>query len=184
MKNSKGANKPLRPEEHPMYHNTWKLLRCYRDVVWSLELAVQQVKIKFQLEYGESLDDFIDGMYLAGVDLSGTDIESHARTIERSRKMLSIVDSSVQLLRTKHKNGEDYYWLLYYAYLSPQQITKTEEIVEQLAPHIKYISASTYFRRKKDAVYALSTILWGFNTKDMLGVVEQFVPLIDDNSTI
>jgi hypothetical protein len=27
--------------EHPLFHNTWKLLRSYRDVVWSLELLVQ-----------------------------------------------------------------------------------------------------------------------------------------------
>ncbi len=30
--------------EDPRYHNTWKLLKKYRDVVWSLELSVQQFK--------------------------------------------------------------------------------------------------------------------------------------------
>lgn len=173
---SKANSKPHSPEENPAYHNTWKLLRSYRDVVWSLELAVQQVKVKFQMQYGESLDDFLDTMYLAGVDLSGTDIESHTRTLERSRKMLSIVDNAVDLLRTKHKYGEDYYWILYYAYLSPQEITNTEEIVEKLIPHMKYISAATYFRKKKDAVHALSTVLWGFTTKDMQSIIEQFLP--------
>ena len=36
--------------EDPRYHNTWKLLRKYRDVVWSLELSVQQVRTQFQIE--------------------------------------------------------------------------------------------------------------------------------------
>lgn len=128
------------------------------------------------MQYGESLNDFLDTLYLAGVDLSGTDIESHTRTLERSRKMLSIVDNAVELVRTRHKKGEDYYWILYYTYLSPQEIMNTEEIVEKLMPHIKYISAATYFRKKKEAVHALSTVLWGFTTKDMQLILEHFLP--------
>ena len=33
--------------ENPVYHDTWMLLRKYRDVVWSLELSVQQVRRQF-----------------------------------------------------------------------------------------------------------------------------------------
>ena len=28
--------------EDPRYHDTWRLLKKYRDVVWSLEVTVQQ----------------------------------------------------------------------------------------------------------------------------------------------
>ena len=35
-----------------LYHDTWKLLSKYRDVVWSLELSEKQVRKKFQIEYG------------------------------------------------------------------------------------------------------------------------------------
>ena len=38
--------------DNPLYHDTWMLLRKYRDVVWSLELSVQQVRRQFQIEYG------------------------------------------------------------------------------------------------------------------------------------
>lgn len=38
---NKPKGKGRNPEENPAYHNTWKLLHSYRDVVWSLELAVQ-----------------------------------------------------------------------------------------------------------------------------------------------
>ena len=30
--------------DNPLYHDTWKLLKKYRDVVWSLELSVQQAQ--------------------------------------------------------------------------------------------------------------------------------------------
>ena len=36
--------------ENPKFHDTWLLLRKYRDVVWGLELSVQQVKRRFQME--------------------------------------------------------------------------------------------------------------------------------------
>ena len=72
--------------DNPLYHDTWKLLKKYRDVVWSLELSVQHVRTKFEIEYGTSIEDFLDSVYLAGADLAGSDIEHHAKCIERSHK--------------------------------------------------------------------------------------------------
>ena len=63
--------------DNPLYHDTWKLLKKYRDVVWSLELSVQHVRTKFEIEYGTSIEDFLDSVYLAGADLAGSDIEHH-----------------------------------------------------------------------------------------------------------
>ena len=100
--------------DNPLYHDTWMLLRKYRDVVWSLELSVQQVRRQFQIEYGSSIEEFLESLYVAGVTFEGSAIEDHARCIERSYKMLKLLDASVELLRTKHKYGESYYWLLYY----------------------------------------------------------------------
>lgn len=48
---------------------------------------------------------------MAGADLGGTDIENHARCIERSYKMLTLLENSVNLLRTHHQSGEVYYWI-------------------------------------------------------------------------
>ena len=106
--------------DNPLYHDTWKLLKKYRDVVWSLELSVQQVRSRFEIEYGSSIEDFLESVYVAGIDLSDRSIEHHAKCIERSHRMLKLLDTSIDLLRTKHKNGESYYWLLYFSFLSPQ----------------------------------------------------------------
>ena len=111
-------------QEDPRYHDTWKLLKKYRDVVWSLELSVQQIKSQFQIEYGSSIDDFLDSIYMAGADLGGTQIENHARCIERSHKMLTLVGNSVDLLRNRHKNGEMFYWLLYLSLIHISEPTR------------------------------------------------------------
>ena len=165
--------------EDSRYHDTWRLLKKYRDVVWSMELSVQQLKKEFELEYGTSIDDFLESVYMAGADLSGTQIENHARCIERSNKMVKLVNSAVDLLRTKHKNGEAYYWILYYTYLIPQQIESTNLIIEQLQPHIRDISRATYYRRREKAVEALNSILWGYSSKDCLKLLNESFPLQD-----
>ena len=90
--------------------------------------------------------------------------------------MLKLLDTSIDLLRTKHKNGESYYWLLYYSYLSPQQMQNVEEIIEKLRPHIRDISMRTYYRKRQECIRALSSILWGYTSKDSMEVLEQFVP--------
>lgn len=175
MENKK-KNRINHPEEHPLYHNTLKLLQIYRDAVWNLELAVQQVRIGFESEFGESIEDFLESIYLAGADFSGTQIESHARSIERSRKMLQILDSAVELLRVKHKNGESFYWILYYSFLSPQELECVEDIIERLRPHIHNISYRTYYRRRQEAIEALGSVLWGYTSKECLDILNRFFP--------
>ena len=164
-------------EEDPRYHDTWKLLKRYRDVVWSLELSVQQLKVKFRMEYGSSIDEFLESIYAAGADLSGTQIEDHAKCIERSNKMITLVNNAIELLRKRHKNGETYYWILYYTYLVPQQLRNVDEIITQLRPYVRDISYRTYYRRRKEAVEALSSVLWGYTSKDSINILEQFFPL-------
>lgn len=167
----------LEPRENPLYHDTWMLLRKYRDVVWSLELSVQQVRRKFQMEYGSSIEDFLESIYLAGVDFADSGIQEHAQSIERSYQMLKLIETAVNLLRSKHKFGETYYWILYYSFLSPQQYRNAEEIIDQLRPHMQDISYRTYYRKRKEAIDAFSSILWGYSSRDSLCLLERFFPV-------
>lgn len=162
--------------ENPKFHDTWLLLRKYRDVVWGLELSVQQVKRRFQMEFGSNIEDFLESIYIAGVDFSDNGIQEQARSIEKSYQMLKLLENSVNIMQNKHKNGEMYYWLLYYSYLSPQQYQSVDEIIEMLKPHISDISQRTFFRRRRNAIEALSSILWGYTSQDSLHLLEQFFP--------
>ena len=51
-----------------------------------------------------------------------------------------------------------------------------EEIIENLRPHIRDISFRTYYRKRREAIEALSSVLWGYTSKDSLDVLEQFFP--------
>ena len=61
-------------------------------------------------------------------------------------------------------------------FLSPQQLNNVEEIIEKLRPHIRDISFRTYYRRRREAIDALSSVLWGYTSKDSIDVLEQFFP--------
>ncbi len=162
--------------ESPVYHDTWRLLKKYRDVVWSLELSVRQARSQFEIEYGSSIEDFLDSIYLAGADLVGSEMEHQAKCIEQSHQMLKLLDNAIDLMRTRHKNGESYYWLLYYTFLSPQQLANVDEIIEKLRPHIRDISFRTYYRRRKEAITVLGSILWGYTGRDSQDLLGQFFP--------
>lgn len=173
--NENKNNQPLE-QDNPLFHDTWKLLKNYRDAVWNLELAVQQVRNTFEVEFGSSIEDFLDTIYLAGADVGGSKLESYAKSIERSNKMLQLLNSAVDILRSKHKHGEQYYWILYYSYLSPQQLQNVDEVIEKLEVHIVNISRRTYYRKRPEAVQALSRILWGYTSKECLKMLDQFFP--------
>lgn len=167
-----------RPEEDKRYHDTLLLLKNYRDAVWSMELSAEQLRKDFTVEFGSSVEEFLDSIYMAGADLSGTKIESHARSIERSRKMLALLNQAVGFMREKHKNGETYYWILYYTYLSPQQYESTGQIMEQIKSHIAIqdFSQVTYYRKRSGAIKTLSSILWGYSSRECLDILLGFVP--------
>ena len=175
-KKVKNMPKSSDPSENALYHDTWKLLKNYRDVVWSLELSVSQARSQFQIEYGSSVEDFLDSLYLAGADISGSKLEHHAKCIERSHTMLKLVGTAVELLRSKHKNGELYYWILYYSYLSPQEYSCVEEIIENLSSNIKGISYRMYYRKRYEAIVALGSILWGYSSQECLSAMNNFIP--------
>lgn len=168
----KQNNEKTKREEY-LYHNTEILLKRYREVVWSIEVSAAQAKMNLELELDCGLDELLKFSQTAGIDLSGTNIQEQLRTVERNRKMIKIIDQSVEMLKTRYGDGELYYWILYYTYLSPKQYKKIEDIIKLVAEKKEEISWKTYFDRRKKAIKVLSNILWGFTTKD-------FLPILND----
>ena len=139
----------MKKDDKVIFHNTRLLLEHYRNVVWSLEVSVFQTNVNFQAEFGSTIEEFLELSYEAGLDLPASNVAARIRSINKSRNMLRIIDSAVALLREKYRNGEECYWVLYYTYLSSQEIGSVDEIVEKLSEMFRDFSRSTYYRRKK-----------------------------------
>lgn len=164
----------MEKEEKWVFHNTQLLLEHYRDVVWSLEVSVFQANVNFQAEFGNTIEEFLELSYEAGLDLPGSDVAARIRSMNKSRNMLRIIDSAVSLLREKYRNGEECYWVLYYTFLSPQQIGTVDEMVEKLSGCFRDFSRSTYYRRKNEGIQQLGNLLWGYTTKECSPVLGLF----------
>lgn len=59
---------------------------------------------------------------------------------------------------------------------SLQEEASAREIIEKLERHIWDISYRTYFRKRQMAIDALSSVLWGYSSKESLALLEKFVP--------
>lgn len=80
------------PEEDPRFHDTYQFLRRYRDATYSLKVVVHQMEHQFKLQYDNDIDKFLDSIYAAGADLTGSDIEQRAKSIARSNQMLKLLE--------------------------------------------------------------------------------------------
>ena len=150
-----------------VYHDVVTLFKIYRSVSWRMQVQVNQVKHRFQREYGTDIDEFLDSIYQAGMDLNEDDanIRYRVEAISSSNKFLKLIDEAVELMRQYHPQGEKYYWILYYTYMSARQPMNAAEIIRNLESHLPdnmQINRSTYFRWREGAFKAVEGILWGY----------------------
>ena len=97
------------------------------------------------------------------------------RVMERNKKMLKMIDMAVDLLRRKKVDGEMYYQILYYTYLSDMPLKSIGDIIDKLAENGEYMSWKTYYNKRTKAIEVLSTVLWGFTSKECMPIIESFL---------
>lgn len=123
------------------YQSTRNLLNRYRDVHFQLEVCTRQLSRVSSLKDNASL----------------------ASKIREYRLFMRTVEETANVLRKSHRHGEEYYWILYFSFLSPHEIRNVEDMLETLAPYTPAIaSPRTYYRLRKQAIEAFALLFWGF----------------------
>ena len=174
MSENKANEKKKMSREEYLYHNTEILLKKYRDVVWSVEVSAIQAKFNLELEMDCKLEEFLEMSYEVGIDLSRTNIAEQARTLERNRKMLEIIKNAVDIIRERWVDGEMYYWIIYYTYLSEKPCKSIDDILTHIGMETVTLSRKTYFKKREKAIMLLGDILWGYTSKDSLSLLAFF----------
>lgn len=165
-------------KESIFYHDVATMFKIYRAVSYNMKVKINQVQHRFCLEYGTDVDHFLDSIYQAGMDIEQdmADIKPRIEAINRSNQFLKLIDEAVDVMRQFHPQGERYYWVLYYSFLSAHKAENVEEILDSLEPHFPRfirIHRSTYFRWRDQAFEAVGTILWGYE-KESQKLLEHF----------
>ena len=155
-------------KNNEVYHDVITLFKIYRSVSWRMQVQIGQVKHRFQKEYGTDVDEFLESIYHAGMDINNDEanIRSRVEAIGSSNKFLKLIDESV----------EKYYWVLYYTYMSAYKPMNITEVISKLEPHLPQtirINRSTYFRWRESALKAVEGILWGYE-EESRNLLEHF----------
>lgn len=137
-------NRDFTGEENNVYHDVIRLFKIYRAVNWRMQIKVNQVKHRIREEYGTDLDEFLDSIYQAGMDINQDldDMKQRIEVINRSNKFLKLIDEAVELMRNFHPQGERYYWVLYYSYMSARKAENMLPVIRGMSA--KYFSNGTW----------------------------------------
>ena len=155
------------------YHDTWTLLKNYRSVSWSIEVSDYNLQAEFRTEYGCASEAALDGLEASN---SNTHLESYVHSLERSKRMLQLINSAIDLMRKKHEKGELYYWILYYTYLAPHHYSNNYEILHFLELKGMPMSMRNYYLRREEAINVLSSVLWGYTSTDCEELINRLLP--------
>ena len=110
---------------------------------------------------------------LAGIDLSGSKLESYTKSICRSRSMLRIIENALELVRMDPDNGEMLYQILYLTYFCDQRLPSRDAILIALSRKGFAMSPPTYHKYLKLGILAMDRILWGYTALDLNKISEE-----------
>lgn len=158
------------------FHNTKYLLKQYRRVAYSIQISEEELNLRMELEYGTRLSTLETNAELAGIDLSNTKLENHARTVIRSKTMLEIINTALDAVRKDPDRGELMYHVLYETYFTPAKPKRREDILTTLDDQGFPMSIASYHNYLNAAIRALDRILWGYTARDCIDIIKQFLP--------
>ena len=70
MRKSGVVSKDVKGKDNEVYHDIISLFKIYRSVNWKMQIKINQVKQCFHTEYGTDVDEFLDSVYQAGMDIN------------------------------------------------------------------------------------------------------------------
>ena len=177
------SNKDSKDKKRDVYHDTELLLKKYRNAVLSLKESQQAHRSFFEEEFGVNITEYLEQLYVAGMETDftgGTKHESHARTMNRTNKLLKRIDRAVEIMaQADNANPKKsiLYAVLYHTFMSKQEIKSVSDIIvainESIDPN-DAIDNKAYYRWRIKAIKTLSEVLWGYTTRDMLEITDTF----------
>ena len=165
------------------YEKTKYLLDNYRTVKWSVTIGMEQLQrtttnmcsnIDEQDVNIISIDKFIQNAEIAGINLDNVELKHQIKVIEKNQFYLNCIDRALNLIKLGHHNGNVYYYILYYAYISLRSVQfGAQDIITELHEQGIDIGKSQYFKYRDEAISLVSDIIWGYSS-DIVSCLDEF----------
>lgn len=137
-------------------HNSKQLLQIYRSVVWRIEKQVTEFDSDCYFAAGKHLHNLVSAFFDPDT-MSELNFEDRLRNIYVSQSMIELVDRSLIMLRDYPEYGEDYYKIIYNQYIVKGKALKEKDMLELMG-----MEKSTFYRKKREALFQFGTVLWGY----------------------
>ena len=141
-------------ESENAYRKTDVLLNLYRQINWCLCEKIEELN---QITYESCFGDHETLSYLLNFapDKELEIFRSMAINAMNTKVLLKLLNQAIKKVKEYPENGKLYYSVLDLTYISQEKYSESE-ILTKLN-----LERSTYFRRKKEAIYLLGYILFG-----------------------
>lgn len=139
-------------ENRKTYHNTKLLLEHYRDLMWAMECVPAELRAELDVPL-EDLDALISRLDLE-MSMENRRVESRLQTIIKSRILLERMNEAIAFLKTKPKEGERLYQLIYHTYIAEKR-DSIFDLMEDLG-----LSKAKYYDMRKKAITMIGMKLW------------------------
>ena len=164
-------------KKRDVYHDTDFLLKKYRNARRSLQESQDDHQSLFEEEFGMNISEYLEQLHVAGMemDMKGP-LEAHARTMDRTNKILKRIDRAVEVVRDSEADGELLYTILYHAFLSDRAYADVKDVLaginETAGEFFRMEKSTQYYRLRKKAIRSVGEILWGYTTRDALDITD------------
>lgn len=150
------ADKNIRERKQELakkaYHNTFLLLKHYRDIVWAMNSIPTELKQELNVPLSD-LDGLINRLDIE-MSMENTEMENRLRTIMKSRLLIDRVNEAVSVLKNKPTDGDILYEVIYRTYIGPKPNSITDLIMDM------GMTRRRYYRFRNMAIELISIKLW------------------------
>lgn len=166
------ANKKNEKQNNSDYAVTKKVLEIYRKIYWTLTVDKIQYESNILEKHETDLLDYYSK--LSEIKQFNVSLEANVRRSVLSAKLLELVKDAVNRIKKHPKAGNIYHYILYYSYIVEEELP-IESLLEQLKKQYIYLSISTYYRYRTEAIRELTPILFGISSTDITQVLEKWL---------
>lgn len=142
------------------YHNTELLLTSYREIVWALESVPDQIASELQMPFA-TLDELVDRIDLE-IGMENKRLESRLNSVTKSRLLIDRINEAVSVLKTKPKDGNDMYRVIYKTFMDPNVCRNIYDLFYELN-----LSKRKYYELRKKAIRLISLRFWSAPDKEV-----------------
>ena len=164
--NSQPVYGPQTQEEY-LYHNTELLLKNYRQAKCSLMASKLKLEKTFDSDYLMEVGGFVGKMYNHGFDTGGVLLEDYAKSMAKTAKIIETIDQCLTILKENYPNGEELFAILELLYITNKTYS-TDAVMELMEDKGYYYCKRVFFRKRKEAINALSVLLWGYTAQNFI----------------